>query len=201
VNRRVVEDAATWRLLSCLLERPRPGWSEEVGALAREVPSRQLAACAERVARRGTEGEYLALLGPGGRISPREVTYRPTRDPGVVLARLRALYEAFAFFPTKEEPSDHIAVELSFLGYLKLKEVFAAVEQNPQAVSTVQEALLLFQREHLDGFLKPFAGALAATEGYLAAVGRILVTVPGPDDPFIPEDLSGDCPSHPAEES
>ena len=38
--------------------------------------------------RSATEGDYLRLLGPGGLVSPREVTYQPFADPGQLLAEL-----------------------------------------------------------------------------------------------------------------
>lgn len=186
-----VAEAAAWRLLSCLLERPRPGWSEEVLALAREVPSRELAACASKVAREGTEGKYPALLGPGGRISPREVSYRPRRDPGALLAGLRVLYEAFAFRPDTEEPPDHIAVELSFLIYLKLKEAFAVAQDHHQAAVRVREAVQVLEREHLEGFVRPLGEALAKSGSYLAELGGILVALPSGRDPFVAKGAVG----------
>jgi hypothetical protein len=36
-DERRIAEAATWRLLGLLLERPRAGWHAEVAALAREI--------------------------------------------------------------------------------------------------------------------------------------------------------------------
>lgn len=91
----LITTAAEWRLISLLLQRPRPGWLEEVGALAREVRDERLCAAAA-AACDATEGAYLRLIGPGGAVSPREVASQPFQDPGHLLAQLATTYGAFA---------------------------------------------------------------------------------------------------------
>jgi nitrate reductase assembly molybdenum cofactor insertion protein NarJ len=156
--------AAEWRLLSLLFERPRPGWHEEVSALAAEVDDRVLqeAACAASAA---TEGEYLRWFGPGGAVSPRAVTYRPFEDPGQILADLTMQFDAFAFRPHREDPLDHIAVEVGFVGFLFLKEAYAVTRGDRDGARRVHAA-----REHfLDTHLAPLA---AGVHQQLAALDR-----------------------------
>ncbi len=173
----LLAEAAAWRLLSCLLERPRQGWREDIRALAAEVPDAPLASAARRVAEEGSEGAYLAVLGPGGPVSPREVAYHPDRDPATILARLHTLYHAFGFRPASEDPPDHIAVELGFGGFLALKRAWVISQGDETALATVESAAELFRREHLDPFAAALGQRLAAADGYLASVGRALQTV------------------------
>ena len=163
----LLAEAAAWRLLSCLLERPRGEWRNEVETLAGEVWDRNLAACARRAAADASEGAYLAVLGPGGALSQREVAYRPDRDPAAILARLAALYEAFAYLPASEDPPDHIAVELGFAGYLALKRAYAEQCDDAAAAALAADGLALFRAEHLDTFTAALAERLGATAGYL----------------------------------
>ncbi len=152
-------EAAEWRLMGLLLERPRPGWGNEVKSLASEVLDEPLKAAAE-ASREATEGTYLGLLGPGGFVSPREVAYRPQEDPGKIMSDLAAFYEAFAFSPEAEDPLDHIAVEAGFAGYLRLKELYALARGDEKAVATTAEAHRHFLEEHLGTFVEPFAQGL-----------------------------------------
>jgi nitrate reductase assembly molybdenum cofactor insertion protein NarJ len=140
--------AASWRLLAVLLERPRPGWCEEVETLACEVDDAELRASA-RDARGATEGEYLRLFGPGGAVSPREVAHRTWHDPGWVLADLARYYEAFAYRPRAEDPPDHVCVETGFVGYLHLKEAVALAAGDGDAAQSAAEARERFLEEHL----------------------------------------------------
>jgi len=116
-----LRQAAEWRLLGLLFERPREGWKREVEALRVEVADPEIRIAAELAGQEGTEGIYLALLGPGGAVSPREVTYRGMQDPGHILADIEAFHEAFAFHPDTEEPPDHLAVEAGFSGILGIE--------------------------------------------------------------------------------
>ncbi|MEE9197766.1 MAG: molecular chaperone TorD family protein [bacterium] len=152
-------EAAEWRLIGLLLERPRSGWKDEVKSLGSEVLDEPLRAAAE-AAREATEGTYLGLLGPGGFVSPREVAYRPQEDPGKIMSDLAAFYEAFAFSPEAEDPLDHIAVEAGFAGYLRLKELYALARGDEKAVATTAEAHRHFLEEHLGTFVEPFAQGL-----------------------------------------
>jgi hypothetical protein len=153
--------AAEWRLLSLLCERPRAGWHEEVTALAAEVHDRRLRRAA-RTAMRATEGEYLRWFGPGGTVSPRAVTYRPFEDPGQILADLAVWFDAFAFRPRHEDPLDHVAVEAGFVGFLLLKEAYAAACHQRDAAKRLRAARARFVAVHLAPLLAGLHQRLAA---------------------------------------
>jgi len=160
----LIAEAAEWRLLSQLLERPRTGWYESMNTLATEVRDPALRA-AVRAAQEASEGEYLQLIGPGGAVSPREVTYRPFADPGQLLAQLAAVYAAFSFRPRTEEPADHISVEASFVGYLFLKEAFASARGDAEAAANTATARAHFVENHLAAFGVTFAHRLENASG------------------------------------
>jgi hypothetical protein len=176
--------AAEWRLLALLFSRPRPGWREEIGALALEVrdPGLRAAASATRDAREGT---YLRLMGPGGSVSPREVTYRPLEDPGWILADIARHYEAFAFRPCAEDPLDHIACETDFVAYLFFKEAFARARDDAEAARVTADARTQFLARHVATIAGPFAERLAgAGPAYLVETARLLAArVPTPPRP------------------
>jgi hypothetical protein len=159
-----IAEAARWRLLGLLLERPRPGWHEEVAALGAEVRDGELSTLAG-AARDASEGAYLALVGPGAAISPREVAYRGLEDPGWVLADIAHFYETFAYRPCAEDPLDHVAVEAGFVGYLFLKEELARAADEVEAAETVAAARQRFLETHLATVAAPLARALAVAEG------------------------------------
>jgi hypothetical protein len=189
-----VAAAAEWRLLGLLLERPRPGWDDEVACLGREVADVATRDAAEAAGGAG-EGEYLALLGPGGAVSPREVSYCGLADPGRVLADLAAAYEAFAFRPRAEDPIDHIAVEAAFVGYLFLKEGFARATGDIEAAETTAAARTAFVAEHLSMMAAPIAQRLAASGASVPARAAALIAarVPHRDAPARPPDLPDGC--------
>jgi nitrate reductase delta subunit len=169
-----IAEAAEWRLTGLLLERPRRSWHEEIARLGRELQDPQLRA-AVAAARTATEGEYLRRLGPAGLVSPREVAYRPFADPGQLLAQLSTVYAAFAFRPHVEEPIDHIAVEVAFVGYLLLKEAFAAARDDRTAAATTAAARRGFIETHLAGFAGELAQRLQNVgASYLLATARAL---------------------------
>jgi len=140
--------AAEWRLLGLLLSRPRPGWREELAAVAREVPDRQLRRAADAAAQ-ASEGAYHALLGAGGVASPRAAAHAGFQDPGRLLADLAGRYAAFGFAPRAEEPDDHLSVECDFVSYLFLKEAYARARSQADAAELTRQARARFLAEHL----------------------------------------------------
>jgi nitrate reductase assembly molybdenum cofactor insertion protein NarJ len=170
----LITAAAEWRLISLLLQRPHPGWLREVKALAREVRDARMRA-AVAAARDASEGEYLRLVGPGGAVSPREVTFQPFQDPGHLLAQLATAYSAFAFHPRAEDPIDHVAIEADFVGYLFLKEAFAAARGDAEAAATTAAARSGFIEAHLAALATTFAQRLAgAGPSYLLPAAELL---------------------------
>jgi nitrate reductase assembly molybdenum cofactor insertion protein NarJ len=150
-------EAAFLRLLGLLFERPRPGWAGEVQSLAGETSDPRLRDLAPQ-ALITREGDYLALFGPGGCVSPREVAYVRFRDPGQMMADLSGLYAAFGFRPRAEDPIDHIGVETGFAGFLVLKAAYALSVGNSESADQARKTLALFLETHL----RPFAASLRA---------------------------------------
>jgi hypothetical protein len=167
----------------------------EIEELARECGDPDLRAAAD-AAKAADEGAYLRVLGPGG-LSPREVSYQGMADPARVLADLEAYRRAFAFRPIAEDPPDHVALEVGFVGYLSLKEALALAEGGEEPATIVAEARLRFIETHL----RPMAGPLlrrltaASAPSWLEAAARALVARTGdaPDQRMpLPDD--GDAP-------
>jgi len=180
-------EAAAWRLLGLLFERPREGWWQEVESLRREVRDAEISAAVEAAREEANEGLYLALLGPGGVVSPREVSYRRMNDPGQILSDIRAFYEAFAFGPETEEAPDHIAVEAGFLGYLALKEAYARARGSEEEAEIVSQAAPRFRQEHLSTLAWPLTDRVEKTEvQYLSLAARALAHRTGPRPPTHP---------------
>lgn len=144
----LVAQAAAWRFASLLLERPRPGWRDEIEKLASEITDRELTACVGDIDD-GMEGAYHRLFGPGAEVSPREVSYCGFEDPGRVMAELASFYDGFSFRPRREEPIDHISVETGFIAYLFLKEAYAWREGNREGATAARYARERFMKEHV----------------------------------------------------
>lgn len=197
----VLAEAAEWRLLGLLLERPRREWREEIAALGREVRDEKVRLAADQALEAG-EGEYLALLGPGGVVSPREVTYRSFEDPGWILSALTTVYGAFAFAPRVEDPPDHVAVEVGFVGYLLLKEAFARAAGDDDAAAVTAGARAEFVSGHLSPMVGALAERLASAGDSRVALAVRLVADRVPPAPAVrslaPEDVSDPCGMCPA---
>ncbi|HVN86894.1 MAG TPA: molecular chaperone TorD family protein [Candidatus Binatia bacterium] len=188
--RALIAEAAEWRLIGLLLERPRGDWHREVATLLEEVRDKPLRAAATIAVT--NEGAYLRLVGPGGVVSPREVGHRSFVDPGQLLARLAAVYDAFAFRPHVEEPVDHIAVEAGFVGYLLLKQAFAAAKGDREDAAMIEKARHAFIATHLGGFVSGFAtGVASAGASHLSAAARCL-EARVPAQPLLPVGLPAD---------
>jgi nitrate reductase assembly molybdenum cofactor insertion protein NarJ len=179
--RDLLSQAAAWRLLGLLFERPREGWRQEAENLCREVSDADIASAVEAARDQVGEGRYLALLGPGGAVSPREVTYRGMEDPGHIIADISAFYDAFAFQPETEEAPDHLAVEAGFLGYLCLKEAFARARGNEEEAEVAGKAAVGFREAHLSTFAWALVDRLeAANVPYLSLAATALARRTGP---------------------
>ena len=145
---KLVAQAAAWRLASLLLERPRGQWHSEIEQLSFEASDEKLSCCV-REAKPVTEELYHRCFGPGGTVSPREVSYCGFEDPGRLMAELNSFYHAFSYSPRREEPIDHVAVEAGFVGYLFLKEAYASQRGDADAAEVTKRARERFMNEHL----------------------------------------------------
>ena len=144
----LLAQAAAWRLASLVLERPRTGRRDEIERLSCELTDGELAAYAKG-AQDLTEENYHRLFGPGGTVSPREVSYCGFEDPGRLMAELNTFYRAFSFEPRREEPNDHISVEVGFVGYLFLKEAYAGLRKSTGAAEITRSARERFMNDHV----------------------------------------------------
>jgi nitrate reductase assembly molybdenum cofactor insertion protein NarJ len=177
----LLREATAWRLLGLLLERPRDGWWQELEMLGREVADPEIRAAADAAREAANEGRYLALVGPGGPVSLREVTYRGMEDPGRIIADISGFYEAFAFQPETEEAPDHLAVEAGFLGYLCLKEAYARARGTEDEAEVAAQAAVRFREEHLSTLAWPVAERLAEADArYLSLAAAALARRAGP---------------------
>lgn len=194
-------EATAWRLLGLLFERPREGWLQEVELLSGEIADPVIKAAGGAAREEANEGLYLALLGPGGPVSPREVAHRGMEDPGRILADIGAFYDAFAFRPETEEAPDHLAVEAGFLGYLSLKEAYARARGNEAEAEVAASAAHRFRDEHLASVAWPVADRLEkAGVRYLSLAASALAHRSGPrrdTDATIatPRPTCDDCPT------
>lgn len=202
--RDLLEKASSWRLLGLLFERPRPGWSEELEALALALPAEEstLSAAVESAKTEAREGVYHTILGPGGPASPREATHRAWVLPGQLLSELNGYYENFAYLPKTEEPLDHVSVEVGFMSYLLLKQAYALEQGQTEQAQVTWEAAQRFASEHLREIAEPLAASLEPLGiRYLALASGELFrrTGPKPPSPGIPSSLSEEegCPFDP----
>lgn len=171
----LLAEAAAWRLLGLLFQAPSASWREELAALANEVHDTELRSAASAAAEQASEGSYHTLFGPGGPVSLREVSHRPTVDVGQFIAGLVQLYGAFGYHPADTEPPDHLAVEAGFVAYLRLKEAYALEQDHAQQAAVAARCAEQFVAEHLAPLIEPLVRRLAeASIPYLAQTAAAL---------------------------
>lgn len=170
-----MRESTGWRLLGLLFERPRLGWRGEIELLAQEISDPELRQTA--LASRSTdERTYLRVLGPGGPVSPREVSYRPSHDSGSLLSELAGFYEEFSYRPPlAQDPADHVAVELGFIGFMSQREAYAMARGDDRTAESTRHAKQTFMEEHLGPFSAELARRLeGAAEGHLVDAAKVL---------------------------
>ena len=173
--------AAAWRLIGLLFECPRPGWREQVAALGADTRDEQLRSAAEAAQTEASEGLHHSLFGPGGPVSPREVTYLGGVQLGYLLSELNAYYEAFAYRPDTIEAEDHLSVEAGFMAYLAIKQAYALASGENERAQITAEAAAHFKTDHLAVMVEPIARALeSGGPPYLALAGQALFERVGP---------------------
>lgn len=176
----LLREAQEWHLIGRLLERPRPEWHEDIRRLADGLADGDLRDVA-RLAVDASEGRYLATLSSSGVVSPREVAHCGMRDPGQLLAELEACYRAFGFTPALEDTVDHLAVEVGFVGYLRLKEAYARAQGAHESAEITADAARRFSDDHLRYMAHPVADRLReSAEPYLARAAQLLADRVGP---------------------
>jgi hypothetical protein len=161
--RGILNNAAEWRLIAMLLERPRLHTLPQIGCIAKEILAADLKEIVV-LAMNATEECYLQYFGPGGLLSPREVAYIGWGDPGKMMSEIGLLYESFSFAPRSEDPSDHIAVEANFISYLYIKEAYALLNQEDENAETAKAVRKKFIEEHFGILLYGLARKLNGSE-------------------------------------
>jgi nitrate reductase assembly molybdenum cofactor insertion protein NarJ len=180
-EKKLLQEAAEWHLLSLLFSCPGAAWRQEVAQIAGEIGDRGLRSTAEQALAEAGEGLYHSVFGPGGPAPPREASYDNCIQLGQLLSELAAYYEAFAYRPATQEVLDHVAVEAGFIAYLRMKQAYALANSDPEHAATAGEAAQNFIAEHLSAIAAPLALALESLRvPYLADAAAALVHRVGP---------------------
>ncbi|HEY3324935.1 MAG TPA: molecular chaperone TorD family protein [Planctomycetota bacterium] len=157
----LLQETAAWRLIGLLFEVPTAAdWRQDVNALASEIAAEDVQQAAQAAILDASEGLYHAAIAPSGRVSLREVTYRQSMTPGQFLSEIAAFYKAFAYQPSLKEAPDHIAIQIGFISYLRMKEAFSLVHGNAEEASIAADAARKFADEHLKTLASRVAEAL-----------------------------------------
>jgi nitrate reductase assembly molybdenum cofactor insertion protein NarJ len=176
----LLRDAAHWRLLGLLFEPPGGAWRRDLSLLAREVDDAALGAAAEAALASATEGLYYSVFGPGGPAPPREVSYHESLELGSLMSELAGYYTAFGYRPADSEAPDHVAVEVGFVAYLRLKEAYAAAAGDAEQAGAARQAAERFRTDHLAMFAAVLAARLTESEiDYLVQASKLLVASAG----------------------
>lgn len=178
----LLREAAEWRLIGLLFECPVGEWKKNIKGLAGEVADPKLKTAAEFAKVEASEGLYHSVFGPGGPAPAREVTYRSWVQPGYLLSELSAFYKAFSYDPNINETPDHLAVEIGFVSYLKLKEAFAIECGDFEKADITAKAAKTFTEEHLAKMTEQMTKMLAESDiEYLALASAALLKRVGKD--------------------
>jgi nitrate reductase assembly molybdenum cofactor insertion protein NarJ len=179
--RDLLREAARWRLLGRLFECPSDDWRRDLAVLAREVEDADLRRAAEAAFDGAAEGRYHSVFGPGGPAPPREASYHDTLELGSLMSELTMSYTAFGYRASIHEPPDHVAVELGFLSYLRLKEAYALFGGESEHAAVAAEAAERFRADHLAMLAAPLAAVLAESRiDYLVRASAVLESRVGP---------------------
>jgi nitrate reductase assembly molybdenum cofactor insertion protein NarJ len=177
----LLREAAEWRLFGLLFEYPDASWRRDLEALLPSIASPELRALADAALEQATEGLHIALFGPAGTTPVREVTHRGGVQFGYLLAELAAYYEAFGYAPRSPEAFDHLAVQVGFLSYLRVKQVCALLAGEAEHAEVAGAAAAEFLKEHVAYQAEPVARALEIfAPDYLAEAGRQILERAGP---------------------
>jgi TorA maturation chaperone TorD len=175
----LLERASLLRYLSRLLQPPAARIGAELTSLAATIPAglrdegRRLAARFEAEPHE-VEPQYHRLLGASGVCRDCESDHRPpSLGAKAAIVEVASYYQAFGFAGAAEvpAPADQLGVELSFAGYLALKQAYARERGAAEEEAISAEAYARFAGSHLAPYLGGLLGELAerAGEGSLYA--------------------------------
>lgn len=178
---RLLAEAVEWRLLGLVFEYPAGTWRAQLEDLLRDLEREDLRSLAGAALECSTEGMHFALFGPGGNVPAREVAYRGGVQFGYLMAELSAYYQAFGYCPIAGEAEDHLAVELGFMAYLKMKSALALARGEEENASVAAAAADSFLRDHLCVMAEGIVAKLEAfAPEYLVTAGRRVLQYTGP---------------------
>lgn len=176
-----LQQASEWRLLGVLFSRPTTDWRREVEAACEECSDAGLRQAAAAALKEAAEGAYYSIFGPGGPAAPREASHRTTLQLGYVLAELEAYYGAFGYQPDPHEPIDHVATEIDFIAFLRLKEALARAGGQPDEANIARLAAESFLGDHLSAIAEPLHESLSHSGfDYLSQASQELLSRVGP---------------------
>jgi Nitrate reductase delta subunit len=179
--RQLLSEAAEWRILELLFQCPTPDWRDRIAELRPECKDADLTLAIDIALEIATEGAYHSIMGPGGPAPAREASYIDTMQLGYLMSELNAIYEAFGFRPETSEIADHVSVQAGFMGYLRLKQAFAAAAKQDEQAALVRDNAAIFVRDHLSHIAEPMSAALEACGyDYLVHAGKALLHRTGP---------------------
>jgi TorA maturation chaperone TorD len=171
-----LRQASEWRLLSALFSRPTADWRREITAAREECSNANLRQASAAALEEAAEGVYHSIFGPGGPAAPREASYRTTLQLGYLLAELEAYYCAFAYEPDSHEPIDHVATEIDFIAFLRLKEALARAHDQLDEADIVRSAAETFLADHLSAIAEPLCNSLQHSGfAYLQQASQLLL--------------------------
>lgn len=178
----LLNEAAEWRLLSLLFDCPQGDWFRQVTVLGEQIADERLSKAARAAQKEASEGLFHSIFGPGGPAPGREVSYRGWVEPGQLLSEISAYYDAFGFKMTTNEVPDHVAVETGFVGYLRLKELYARECGDDENAGITADSANSFIENHLAKYSEKLNSLLAGSGiEYLELAADGLFKRVGPD--------------------
>lgn len=179
--RGLLAQAAEYRLLGLLFEYPSDAWRAQVGALLPDLGDEALRSLGAAALEYSTPGLHTALFGPAGTVPVREVKWQGGVQFGYLMAEIAAFYQAFAYTPSAEEAGDHLAIQLGFISYLRLKQALALAEGQTEQAQLAAEAAAEFLKNHIAVSAEPVLRLLENFgPDYLVDAGRRILELAGP---------------------
>lgn len=206
---RLLKHAARYKFLAAAFAYPDPEvlaeltgarWpdsAEDHDALGRALAAFRAALGEAHLAT--LQEEHLGLFDRQVRCSPYESSYGDGRRLGgktAELADISGFYAAFGVEPSRSRPElpDHMAVELTFMSVLCLKEAYALFHGLAKEQEVTREARRVFLGDHLGRWAGVFADGVGAAGGpfwnaaaallkeFVALECRLLGVTPSPVD-------------------
>lgn len=169
-----LSDASLLRALSFLYRAPSDATLQTTMDLASSLPreiSAPLVALVQRARRDpgGLADLHHRTFTPAGPCPTGESDYVASHlgAKGGLLGDVAAFYVAFGFDPATElaESPDHVALELTFAAWLRLREAYALADARTEAATICARAQAAFRRDHIGPFLQAFCACLVERAG------------------------------------